>query len=98
MTAADVGDTGAIRQFFNNTVKGWEPFLHQMMLVTWPEELGDSAEQTARLVASTDAISRFERGFNCRLVRYVGCCAIEGRDHVDWTVLVGEDRGLLRRQ
>ncbi len=57
MTAADVGDTGTVCQFLNNTVKGREPLLHQIVLVTWSEELGDGAEQAARLVAPTDAIA-----------------------------------------
>ena len=57
MTATHVGYTGTVCQFFNNTVKGREPFLHQIVLVTWSEELGDGAEQAARLVAPTDAIA-----------------------------------------
>ena len=71
MTATDVGDTGTICQFLDNTVKRREPLLHQMVSVTGSEELGDGAEQAARLVAPPDAITSFERRLKCWLVRNI---------------------------
>src|SRR4051794_18781058 len=97
MTATDVGNRRAQLQLLDDTLKRWQPFLHQMMFVTGSEEACRSAEQAFVPLVPADALAGLERRGNFWLVEECRRHQAADSSHEYGAVLVGENQILFRR-
>jgi hypothetical protein len=68
MAATDVGDLGATLELFDHAIEGRQPLLHEMVVISGPEETGDRAEQAAGLIAPGHALAGLEGCLHLRLI------------------------------
>ena len=98
VAAADVGDLGARLELGRHAGQRGQPLLDEARAVGVAVERGDAAEQPLVVLAPAHAPAGLEGGERLRLVGPHGGDDLPGVRQEHGARVVGEDRGLLRRQ